>query len=170
MALGDVVEGSEVVSPRSVLKIKPPATEEWTIHNIYHSGACALIKCKLIQITGENVGTGDGVTTTFYLANPPVEEESEEIYVDGVLQTKGTDYTIDYETGQINFTTAPPSGATITANYQHRREIQFDQHDSAGAWLFFSFGLKNDHYIRAKNIDTVDIKIAYDGKVTGPNA
>jgi len=170
MALGDVVEGQEKVASGGVLKIKPPSTEEWTIHNIYHSDDCELIKCKLVQITGENVGTGDGTTTTFYLQNPPLEEESETIYIDGVAQTRDVDYTIDYETGQITFTNAPPSGAVITADYQHRREVTFDSHTGSGAWVFMTFGVKSDNYIRIKNTSAGDNIIGYDGKVTGPNA
>jgi len=62
------------------------------------------------SIVGEAVGTGDGTTTVFTLANAPVEVESETVYVDGVAQTRGTDYSINYETGDITFVTAPPSG------------------------------------------------------------
>jgi len=169
MAIGDIVEDQQVVPAGGVLKIKPPATEEWTIHNIYHSADCELIKCKLVQITGENVGTGDGYTTTFYLQNPPVEEESETIYVDGVPKERNVDYTIDYETGAITFVTAPPAGSVITADYQHRREVTFDSHTGSGAWLFFSFGVKENNYIRVKNTSAGDNIIGYDGKVTGPN-
>jgi len=74
---------------------------------------------KTTSISGENVGTGDGNTKTFYLDNPPVVRDSETIYVDGVSQTKDTDYTIDYLTGKITFTSAPPDGASITADYEH---------------------------------------------------
>jgi hypothetical protein len=70
-------------------------------------------------VTGENVGTGDGSTTTFYLDNTPVKPLSETVYVDGQAQTRDTDYTIDYDTGAITFTTAPASGATITVDYTY---------------------------------------------------
>ena len=73
----------------------------------------------LINITGESVGTGDGTTTEFSLANAPVYYESEVIYVAGTAQTRGTDYTIDYVTGKITFATAPALDAAITADYTY---------------------------------------------------
>lgn len=72
---------------------------------------------KIVQITDENVGTGDGTTTTFYVANPPVVPDSQTIYVDGAAKSEGTDYTFDDATGEIVFAAAPASGAVITATY-----------------------------------------------------
>jgi len=66
---------------------------------------------------GESVGTGDGSKTHFYLDYAHVVPDSEEIYVDGVLQTSG--YSMDYDTGQIIFDSPPASGAVIEANYSY---------------------------------------------------
>lgn len=64
--------------------------------------------------------SGDGSTTTFTLSNTPVVPESETVEVDGSQQTRGTDYTIDYETGVITFTTAPSSGTdNISVTYDY---------------------------------------------------
>jgi len=41
------------------------------------------------------IGTGDGSTTEFDIGSPLFEPDSETIYVDGVAQTRGTDYTAD---------------------------------------------------------------------------
>jgi len=71
------------------------------------------------SIVGEAVGIGDGTTTVFSLAQKPVEVDSETVYIDGVAQTKATDYSINYETGEITFVTAPASGTTITADYDY---------------------------------------------------
>jgi len=70
-------------------------------------------------VTGETVGTGDGTTTEFNLANRCLQTNTETIYVDGVAQVRDTDYSIDYDTGKITFTTAPASGAVITADYTY---------------------------------------------------
>ena len=68
-------------------------------------------------ITGEDVGTGDGSTTTFNLKWFPVADGSYTIYENGTAKTEGTDYTIDKETGEITFATAPANGDAITADY-----------------------------------------------------
>lgn len=73
------------------------------------------------EVKSENVGTGDGVETAFDLGNYAAEY-TETIYLDGVAQTPGTDYTITYRPSaktvtEIVFTTPPGSGAAITANY-----------------------------------------------------
>jgi len=66
---------------------------------------------------GESVGTGDGSKTHFYLDYAHVVPDSEEIYVDGALQTSG--YSMNYDTGQIIFDSPPASGAVIEANYSY---------------------------------------------------
>jgi hypothetical protein len=64
----------------------------------------------------EFVYWGNGVETVFYLDNPPVVSGTQKIYVDCTLSTS---YTLDYDTGRINFTTAPAAGRSIIANYQY---------------------------------------------------
>ena len=68
-------------------------------------------------ITGEDLGTGDGSNKDFYTDYAPVVTESETVYVNGTAKTRGTDYTIDYETGKITFGTAPAAGDDVTADY-----------------------------------------------------
>jgi len=75
-------------------------------------------------VTGETVGTGDGTTTEFFLANRCLQAYTETIYVDGTLQTRDTDYSIDYDTGKITFTTAPALDTTITADYTYFKWTQ----------------------------------------------
>ena len=61
---------------------------------------------------------GDGTTTVFSVGES-IEYDFVEVFVDGEQQTKGTDYTVDYTTGDITFTTAPASGAAIDVYYKH---------------------------------------------------
>jgi len=70
-------------------------------------------------VTDEAVGVGDGTTTVFSLDNTPVIPGTETIYVKGVVQTRDTDYSIDYTTGTITFTTAPKNNRRITADYEY---------------------------------------------------
>jgi len=102
----------------------------------------AVLKVNLLEVTAENlrralavdsyssgstaveaeaVGDGDGETTEFDLDHSPVVENSETIYIEGVEQTRGTDYTMDYDNGQIQFASAPGLGASysITADYTY---------------------------------------------------
>ncbi len=76
----------------------------------------------------EPFGTGNGTETVFFLK---LEQEelykkghaivngSEQIYVNGVLKTKTTDYTIDNENGKVTFVAAPANLATLKANFRY---------------------------------------------------
>jgi len=72
------------------------------------------------RITAEAVGTGDGTTVKFGpLAEQFPIEDSETIYVAGTEKIRNVDYTLNYETGYITFSTAakPALSAAITADY-----------------------------------------------------
>lgn len=71
-----------------------------------------------LNFVSEAVGTGDGVTTVFTLDNFPVEADSQNIYVDGVLKAETTDYTFVDATGAITFLAAPANTLAITATYK----------------------------------------------------
>lgn len=77
----------------------------------------------LTTVTAEAVGSGDGVGKTFSLAGSPVHSNSETVFVGGVAKTRGTDYSVNYETGVITFTTAPASAAAISAYYRHGQDF-----------------------------------------------
>ncbi|MBW2024369.1 MAG: DUF2460 domain-containing protein [Deltaproteobacteria bacterium] len=69
---------------------------------------------------GEYVGTGDGSTTVFNL--PSKSATSRTLYIDGVSQTEGTNWTFTSEGGadgadKCEFTTAPNSGQRITFDF-----------------------------------------------------
>jgi len=66
------------------------------------------------EVEDEDVGTGDDDEKVFTLEKIPVQPDSEEIEFDGVATT---DYSIDYETGEITFDSAPSAGVAITADY-----------------------------------------------------
>ena len=63
--------------------------------------------------------TGDGANTTFFTTEKPVVPDLEGVYVDDNLMTKPADYTIDYATGNITFTTAPGLESTVRTNYYY---------------------------------------------------
>ncbi len=62
-------------------------------------------------------GTIDGVNDTFTLSQTPTGNASVKIYLDGLFQRQGTDYTLSGVT--VTFAAAPSTGQTIDANYDY---------------------------------------------------
>ena len=89
----------------------------------------------LTTVTAEAVGTGDGVDTTFSLASSPVLSNSETIFVGGSAKARGTDYSVDYDTGAITFSTAPASAAAVSAYYRHGQDFVGTGDGSAKAFV-----------------------------------
>ena len=92
----------------------------------YHSGdgekVLRLFKRPVVSITSvvrdisEGSTDGDGSTVAWTLAEEPTSGNVK-VYVDGVLQTLTTDYTISGSV--ITFVSAPADGADIGATYTH---------------------------------------------------
>lgn len=95
------------------------------------------------QTTRQSIGTGDadstGGTTNFqifkrytsggqnfdrtiYLLIP----NTLFVYLDGVLQTEGVDYTADDTTGVVIFTSAPASGVDVAVTIQFYNHVRYD--------------------------------------------
>lgn len=74
----------------------------------------------------EDVGTGDGSENEFTLYHTYPTSGTLLVYVDGVLKTETTDYTVNYTTGVITFLTPPASSKAVTATYRFRRLAIFD--------------------------------------------
>jgi len=94
---------------------------EFTAENLRRAIAGAAYSAGTTTITTENCGNGNGVLTEFDLDHNPVVENSEIVYIEGVAQTRGTNYTMDYDAGTIQFVSAPGSGEsyTITCTYDY---------------------------------------------------
>ena len=60
-------------------------------------------------------GTVDGVNTSFTLTANPVYSSTVHIYLNGLLQRQGTDYTVSGTA--VSFTNAPAAGEEILATY-----------------------------------------------------
>ena len=82
-----------------------------------------LVTNALTTVTAEAVGSGDGVGKTFSLVGSPVLSNSETVFVGGAAKTQGTDYSVNYDTGVITFTTAPALAAAISAYYRHGQDF-----------------------------------------------
>ena len=68
-------------------------------------------------VLAEDLGMGDGTTKKFQAQLWPIIAETETVRVDGVEQTRNTDYTIDNDTGLVTFTNAPGDGDAVDADY-----------------------------------------------------
>ena len=57
--------------------------------------------------------TGDGSDTTLTLSRTPGSVNNVEVFMDGICQTPGTEYTLSGNT--LTFTTAPETGVKVVA-------------------------------------------------------
>lgn len=60
-------------------------------------------------------GTINGSNTAFTLSQTPNENDSVDVYLDGLKQTSGTDYSVSGTT--ITFTVAPAAGQKLRVDY-----------------------------------------------------
>jgi len=91
------------------------------------------------QLTAEAIGTGNGVENEFqitktysdaggsYVRNiyKPVSG-TVQVYLNGVLQTVTTHYTINHSTGIITFVTPPSNGVVVTVTCEFDVPVRFD--------------------------------------------
>lgn len=56
---------------------------------------------------------GDGSSIHFRLSSYPVLDASAQVYLNGILKTETTDYSLDDDTGKITFVSAPTNGMSI---------------------------------------------------------
>jgi len=92
---------------------------ELTAENLRRALAGAGYTAGTSDITNEAVGTGNGSTKIFALAHSKVSSRSEVVKLATVTKVRGTDYTMDYDGGNIQFFTAPGNGVAITCSYTY---------------------------------------------------
>ena len=100
----------------------------------------------LSPVAAQAIGTGDGSTATFFFAvtiggyalTPANVGTVSAVYLNGVVQASAN-YTVNQTASapSVTFTTAPPSGAAITADFDWYFLCRFDD-DSADAEEFMS--------------------------------
>lgn len=100
------------------MKLKDEKTDKVILTKFHKAGS--------LKIEGEIVGVGDGNQTEFQLDKYPVTVNSETIYIDGEAKQRDEDYTIDYDTGVIDFTNPPGVDVEITADYYYENEAEKD--------------------------------------------
>lgn len=62
------------------------------------------------------IGTGDSATTVFYTPVAPIASNNFKVFVDNT-EIPSSSYTVDYNKGEIAFSTAPEQGKKVVAKY-----------------------------------------------------
>ncbi|RYH11178.1 DUF2460 domain-containing protein [Tropicimonas sp. IMCC6043] len=106
--------------------------KDWTDYK--SSLPSAAIDCR-----DQSLGFGDGATAGFQLVKVytsggesyvrPIRKPvagSVRVALDGVERTEGTDWTVDESTGIVTCSTAPQSGAIVTAGFEFDVPVRFD--------------------------------------------
>ena len=91
------------------------------------------------QIVSRNY-TGDGTTKLFDIGTSPIVETNLFVKVDYSIQKAGTDYTVNYDTKQIEFTTAPGQGnriSLVTLETSGTNILDIDEFISDGSSIDF---------------------------------
>jgi uncharacterized protein (TIGR02217 family) len=100
-------------------------------------GAFLLVDPSDNSVTGQALGTGDGGTAAFQLVRSmggfaePITAPNAvtEVYVNGVVQSPGG-YSVDADSGIVTFTTPPPAGEAVGADFTYYFRVRFAE-DSA---------------------------------------
>ncbi len=81
--------------------------------NVYYTRTPDLLSQTRYYIDAEFKSSQQG----YFIGRFNILENSEQVKVDNVLMKKGSDYNIDYDTGQITFTRPPGPEAVISVDY-----------------------------------------------------
>jgi hypothetical protein len=127
------------------------------------------------QVTGQRLGTGDGLRTDFYLGQTYVDSATLKVYLNDVLTT---DYTLHqreswYDFTQILFNTAPADGWSIVVDYQSTAEVAYGDGTETEFYLGNAPIVPGTEKIYVMNILSTSYTLDYDTgriKFTSPPA
>lgn len=112
---------------------------------------------------GDEFGTGDGSTVSFQLyveygsidkpITKPEDDVNFKIFDNAVEQTEGVDYTVDYTTGIVTFTTAPTNGNSLTWEGEYDIHVRFDM-DVLNAQIS---GLKRGNFTQINLVEEITV-------------
>lgn len=102
------------------------------------------------EVHGISLGTGDGSTTEFSAPIGLFVKDSDKVYINGVLQTRGIDYTIDNKANRSRLIDITPGN--FLANFKNSQPIA----SWPGSWkptqLSLPFALLKDTYFEQKPV------------------
>lgn len=92
-----------------------------------------------VTSSDQTLGSGDGTTTEFQLVKSyhsggeeyirPISKpvaDTTRVSLDGVVQTEGTDWSVQLDSGVISFAQAPAVGTTVAAGFEFDVAVRFD--------------------------------------------
>ncbi len=115
--------------------------------------------------SGQPIGAGDGVNKLFPIVrnvggfleavqNPA--NQSAIVYVNGTPKVQGTDYTIG--NGIVGFTTAPPGGQPVTADFTFLHRVRFDAGSSRGGKEGIEFNNFYFNLYECKEVQLISVR------------
>ncbi|HEX5030833.1 MAG TPA: cell surface protein SprA [Candidatus Eisenbacteria bacterium] len=110
--------------------------ETLTNPKVYYSLLPDLISDTRYYIEAEFKSSTQG----FFLGRFDILEGSETVKVDGIPQRRGSEYTIDYQTGQVNFLKPPGPNQTISVDYSFAPGVGSTQLTLLGASASYNPG------------------------------
>jgi uncharacterized protein (TIGR02217 family) len=108
-------------------------------------------------VTAESLGAGDSSATAYQLVRAmggfaePITAPNlvSAIHFDGILQSAGS-YSVDNTTGLVTFTTPPPAGRAITADFTYYFRVRFS--DDTAEFENFMLRLWQAHQIKLQSV------------------
>lgn len=112
---------------------------------------------------------GDGTTTLFETSKVPIQDSTYVVKISGVEQTEVTDYTLDKDTGVIEFVSAPASASdNVEITYKSiiiRDEDYLDLINDGidfYRWMFWNKEIDEDTITTTKDVYTIDLSVLDD--------
>jgi len=85
------------------------------------------------SITGEALGTGNGVQVQFGFRYYPLKSGTVVVYLGGVAQ--GSGFTVDYSGGTVTFVSPPGVGVVVSVDYEFYHVAVFDMDRIETRWI-----------------------------------
>lgn len=113
--------------------------KDWVDYASTAYGTTHLPNDSAVASDDQGIGTGDGSEVDFQLTKTYTDGSYTHtrtiekpvsgtvvVEVNGVAQTEGSDYTVDYTTGIVTFGTAPTAGHAVKAGFEFDVPVRFD--------------------------------------------
>lgn len=103
---------TEITTPGATIQVNPAGNGFQVVPPV--AGGVGIFGTPAQEVPS---GALNGINVTFTTSNVPISNASLSLFLDGLIQIQGTDYTISSST--ITMTSAPLSGEKLYAVYQH---------------------------------------------------